>query len=272
MQLDNTRIVVRERSFLEILDLALHVIRWRAGSLAVALAAGIVPFALLNVYLLSGLQEPVEDWSFSPGYLFYLVMLVLWEIPLATAPATLFLGQAVFERRPSARRVAGDFFRSLPQLTLYQVLLRGILLWLFIPWIWLFSQYVFLNEVILLERNPLRQRSPAKPSTERRCRALHGGVGGELFVRWMGAVALGGMVLLSLLGAIGFVEGLLVGRWEIENALFTHGFHAAMWLVVGFFTVVRFLSYLDVRIRREGWEVELIMRAESQRLAGPEAA
>jgi hypothetical protein len=42
---------------------------------------------------------------------------------------------------------------------------------------------------------------------------------------------------------------------------------AAMWLVVGFTTVVRFLSYLDLRIRHEGWEVELLMRAEAMRLA-----
>ena len=34
----------------------------------------------------------------------------------------------------------------------------------------------------------------------------------------------------------------------------------------GFFRVVRFLSYLDLRIRHEGWEVELLMRAESLRL------
>ena len=40
----------------------------------------------------------------------------------------------------------------------------------------------------------------------------------------------------------------------------------AIWIVVGYFSVVRFLSYLDLRIRREGWEVELRMRAEGARL------
>jgi hypothetical protein len=29
--------------------------------------------------------------------------------------------------------------------------------------------------------------------------------------------------------------------------------------------VVRFLSYLDTRIRNEGWEVELLLRAEASR-------
>jgi hypothetical protein len=41
---------------------------------------------------------------------------------------------------------------------------------------------------------------------------------------------------------------------------------AAFWLVIAYFTVVRFLSYLDQRIRAEGWEVELLLRAERARL------
>ena len=39
----------------------------------------------------------------------------------------------------------------------------------------------------------------------------------------------------------------------------------AIWLVVAYFAVVRFLAYLDLRIRSEGWEVELLMRAELDR-------
>jgi hypothetical protein len=37
-------------------------------------------------------------------------------------------------------------------------------------------------------------------------------------------------------------------------------------MVAGYFAVVRFLAYVDLRIRREGWEVELVMRAERDRL------
>ena len=40
----------------------------------------------------------------------------------------------------------------------------------------------------------------------------------------------------------------------------------AIWIVMGYSTVVRFLSYLDLRIRNEGWEIELKMRAEAARL------
>ena len=34
-----------------------------------------------------------------------------------------------------------------------------------------------------------------------------------------------------------------------------------IWIVVAFFGVVRFLTYIDQRIRTEGWEVELRLRA-----------
>ena len=40
---------------------------------------------------------------------------------------------------------------------------------------------------------------------------------------------------------------------------------SVLWLVLGGFAVVRYLSYLDLRIRREGWEVELLVRAEEAR-------
>lgn len=271
MQLDKARIVVRERSFLDVLDLTLQVIRRCAGPLAVALAVGIVPVFLFNAYWLSGWEEPDDTWGFPWAYMLLLPLWVLWEIPLATAPATLYLGQFVFQERPSASRVATEFVKSLPQLVLYQVLFRAVLVWLVVTWLWLFSQYNYLNEVILLERNPLRQKSPARPSTQRRCQTLHSRVGGDLLARSIGSAAIGGLLLLSFWGSIWAFRRLLFGESDIPVAMFTHYFQASLWLVVGFFTVARFLSYLDLRIRREGWEVELVMRAESQRLAGPEA-
>src|SRR5690606_11955454 len=99
-----------------------------------------------------------------------------------------------------------------------------------------------------------------------RSRNLHSNSGGELFGRWLLATGVG--VVLTL--AIGFgIERLLIeiGGVEIDDRLrnrFIYPF--AMWLVVGWMAVVRFLAYLDLRIRREGWEVELLMRAEAARL------
>ncbi|HEV3005055.1 MAG TPA: hypothetical protein VGX78_11370, partial [Pirellulales bacterium] len=52
-----------------------------------------------------------------------------------------------------------------------------------------------------------------------------------------------------------------------EQVIFTVHLQVAVWIVIGYFAVVRYLSYLDLRIRTEGWEVELTMRAEAARLA-----
>jgi hypothetical protein len=38
-------------------------------------------------------------------------------------------------------------------------------------------------------------------------------------------------------------------------------------MLVSYVTVFRFLSYLDLRIRLEGWEVELKIRAEANRMS-----
>ncbi|NLE39797.1 MAG: hypothetical protein GX621_17395 [Pirellulaceae bacterium] len=272
MQLDNTRIVIRERSFAEVLDLSLRVTRRYFGPLVVTLILGIAPLFALNAYLLSDMVEEELEATISPGYVLLLPLLILWQIPLATAPATLYLGQAVFLQRPSGRRVASDLARSAPQLLLYQVLLRAVLVWPLVTWLWLFGQYAYLNEVILLERNPLRQRSPGKPSTERRCRTLLAGAAGDMWVRAMASAGVAAILLLSFSSALWVAVGLFVGEWDLDGFMLTHGYHVALWLVAGFFTVVRFLGYLDLRIRREGWEVELVMRAESELLAGPETA
>ncbi len=63
-----------------------------------------------------------------------------------------------------------------------------------------------------------------------------------------------------------FLRNWLLKEHAWDAAMYTIYGPLALWLVVGYFTVVRFLAYLDLRIRREGWEVELMMRAEQTRL------
>ena len=134
-------------------------------------------------------------------------------------------------------------------------------------WLWQFTQRSYLSEVILLERTPFLQKTFDNPSTGRRCHTLHAGWGGDLF----GTL---GRHRRRRRPADRLLLGLDVGRradcsptsGNPRNTWFTHEFQFALWLVVGLLTVVRFLGYLDLRIRREGWEVELLMRAEGARL------
>ena len=89
-------------------------------------------------------------------------------------------------------------------------------------------------------------------------------VWGLLYVRWVFALPV--CVLDGSAPIAALRQSFRLTRGSVVRLV---GF-LALWLVVAYFSVVRFLSYLDIRIRREGWEVELVMRAENQRLAGPE--
>jgi len=136
-----------------------------------------------------------------------------------------------------------------------------------LSWPMLFSARAYLGEIILLERNPMRKTSPESMTTIRRCRTLHAGQTGDLFAQWLGATMLGASLLVSFWCSVWFVGATLTNRWQWDPAMFGIYYEIALWLVLGFFGVVRFLGYLDLRIRREGWEVELVMRAEGARLA-----
>ncbi|HUT90353.1 MAG TPA: hypothetical protein VMY37_12705 [Thermoguttaceae bacterium] len=271
LQLDKTRIAIRERAYVDILDLALRVIRVHAGPLVLAFAAGVAPMLLLNGWLLAGYAELDFEWTFPFVYPFYMVLLIFLEAPLATAPATLYLGKATFTDRPEPREILREFRESLPQLLIYQGLLG----------VWHF-RWTYLNEVILLDRNPMRRRAAGGVSTLERSRVLHKVqnvdtasrslpaliVGGTLFIAiWASIFIVRGM-LLGQWGLVGFLWALFSGQWEWSflKPMFTFYFQLSIWIVVCYFTVVRFLTYLDLRIRREGWEVELWMRAERARL------
>jgi hypothetical protein len=267
MQLDRNRIVIRERGWLDLLDLALRVIRVYAWPLIVTLAIGVVPLMLLNAWLLAGLAEPHFDESFPADYLWYMLLLVVAETPLATSLATLYLGEAVFLERPGVRNLARGFFRALPQLILFQVLLRAAFIPLVVTWFVPFAVWPYLNEVILLERNPLRRRRRGRMTTFRRSMALHGGSIGDLFARWLASVAFGAMLFFALWLTMQCLAALLLGERNGEGLTYTLYYPLALWIVAGYFTVVRFLGYLDLRIRNEGWEVELMMRAEGARLS-----
>jgi hypothetical protein len=108
---------------------------------------------------------------------------------------------------------------------------------------------------------------------------LHGPYSADLLVRWVGAAAVAlllvGLALLTAVVAQGFLisDWPIVGLatpdfvWQLDWFKLQVVYPACLWLVVAFMSVVRFLSYLDLRIRHEGWEVELFMRAEAIRLA-----
>jgi hypothetical protein len=264
VELDQARIAICERTWLENLDLALHVMRTHGGRLAVCAVAGILPWAVLNYALLAGSVSELyfeEDW----GVVYYWIMiLVMVEAPLATAPITLYLGQALFVERPSGRKIAREFLACLPQLIVFQFLLRALLILPIVTWFVPYVLWPYLSEVILLERNRMFG-GRGGVSTLARSGALHRGNGGEFLLRGVGAMWLAPLLIVALFTAQGL---LLSGLLGFEGGAFAQAtaFQGVVWLVTVYFTVARFLCYLDQRIRNEGWEVELSLRAQRQRL------
>ena len=195
MQLDVTRITIRERGIFDLLDLGLRVMWNFSGPLLAAAALGILPMMLLNAWLLSDMvPDPSlyarNDYRSESAYAsdvfqywYYMIVLVAIEIPLATAPISLYLGRAVFEESPPFRSLWQQYWEMFPQLFVSRVLLRS--LWLlpallllltdepglailgvmFLPLPFLIRPYA--TEVILLERNPMRAKRPGTVSTPR---------------------------------------------------------------------------------------------------------
>ena len=184
---------------------------------------------------------------------------------MATAPLTLYLGRALFVEKPNVREMARDFVACFPQMLLLQFFLRILFILPVLTWIVPYALWPFLNEVILLERNPLVGRG-TRISTLKRSSFLHRGGSGDFLLRAIAALVISGLLTTALTLTQGFLlENLLGFRPGWNTRIIT--LQLALWLVVIYFTVARFLSYLDQRIRDEGWEVELSLRAERERLA-----
>ncbi len=263
MRIDHTRIAIRERSWLDNLDLALHVIRAHAGGVFAAALVGVLPMAILNYAILDYFfgERLSEDMEFNA--LALATLLVMIEAPLATAPLTLYLGQAMFLERPNRRQIARQFAVCLPQLILFQLILRAVLILPILTWIIPYVLWPYLNEVILLERNPLIGRA-RQLSTMKRSSLLHRG-GADYLARGIG----GGLLAMGLILALWTTQAMaldwLLGFQEGWAAQII-SFQCVLWIVAVYFTVARFLNYLDQRIRNEGWEVELYLRAQRERL------
>ena len=298
MQLDKTRIAIRERGLLDILDLSLHVLRAYARPLAITFVIGAAPLMLLNHFLIgwmaAGLDfsEPFafEDYGKTIRYIWNMTLLIFIQAPLMSVFATSHLGPAVFLERPSIAKVVRDVFKAVPQLAWCQIMMRGVapacLLILALDRRGEFNVLVeafllsvlaiyaalirsvrpFINEIILLERNPLRARAPGEMTIGRRSSRLHSPSSGDLLLRWLGYSMIAGLLVLAVFGAFLFASGVLLNRWTLGAIMIQFCLPLAMWMVAGYSAVVRFLSYLDLRIRHEGWEVELRLRAEAARL------
>lgn len=325
MQLDKTRIAIRERGMLEIMDLALQVLRsytvtfatarpteprastetswlhyfgdevayWLGrnglGPLTAAFFLGIAPFAIFNAWVLSPFADPAY-YEMNPGeYIWLMILMVFFQAPLATSLATCYLGKAVFEENPSLGEVLSDVWQMFWQIFVCQVLIRVVGPAMVVAWFLeignrnngaihavlavgaFYASIIralrpYINEIVLLEKSPLFSSDADTMTVNRRSAALHDPSSGQLLGRWIVTVAVAVVASLSLILGSFFIFAVTFSRWEFTPFILHFLIPACLWLVSAYFAVVRFLFYLDLRIRREGWEVELRIRAEAGRM------
>lgn len=303
MQLDRTHVKIRPRSLSEIGDLALMLIRQYPQALLVGFFLGALPWALCNLLLvgwipLSETMESIYDEETLEQryrYIWLMVSLVYLQAPLAGAFTTYYIGQAIFEQRPPWPRVFRETgavaLRLLWSLGVVRGAIPAMLLvlsnwgqplaggreifWIFVLLIWataLRSFRPFLPEILLLERCPIFARAGSHTlSATHRSRLLHNPLGGDLFGRFLLGGSVIALLALGLFYTFVFVFEAVSNssQWSLTVTLVL--LPLALWIAAGFSVLVRFLSYLDCRIRLEGWEVELSLRAEAIRQFGGEA-
>lgn len=298
MQFDRTHVAVRPRSITEICDLSLLVVRQYFWAFLAALALGIVPMILLNAALLSWLAIEVElDYSDDElfggrfRYLWLMALLVFLETPLAGIFATHYIGQAVFERRPPWSQVFRDVFSithrwiwvlgvirgPIPAIAMLlffwssdtEIALETFMLILLVTVVSAFRSFrPHVVEILLLERCPLRSRDERVFSVGKRSGLLHSPVSNDCFSRFVTVAFMSMVFALAIFFCFVFVRGVLAQRWNYSLLIQLIILPASMWIIAAFTILIRFLSYLDCRIRLEGWDVELGVRAEAQRQFG----
>ena len=298
MQLDKTEIVIRQRSALELLDLSLRVLRRHGLKIAAACALFGVPLLIADVWLSAWMlgEDTVmaaEDLPEPQAYLrgrhaVHLFVLFLFQFPLISLPATIFLGDQVFYESPTIKqllsKLAGIWLQTLWVLgicrlglvslglalvvnrdTVYDpaaetFLLIGLALSLLVRAFWPFAP-----EILGLERCLIRPTRESPISYSVRRSGLHQSISSDHVGRFLlcalAAAALAATLYGTLLMGIAALVGNLDSVWY-DRVLIP----LVLWLVGLFVVVFRFLSYLDSRIRLEGWELELRLRAEGQRV------
>lgn len=259
MNLDRTTIAVRERRLPELYDLALLVCRRHAGALAVLALVGCGPWILLDGWLLADGREE------SAGLRWWLLLLLMAaQLPLATAPIAAYLGQAMFDEHPRVATALRDGFRRWGALLLaglYRTIL-ALLPLLLVLW------PSHLVESLVLERSTGRD-------AWRRAHALRSAGGGAAAMHLLIGLLLAVAALWCLAGTWQALSGILLHAdpWGDQNWFDISagpGWPAqvALWLTTVFTAVVRFLAYIDLRTRHEGWEIGLALQRAARRLDG----
>ncbi|MFW5752849.1 MAG: hypothetical protein ACOCYV_02230 [Planctomycetota bacterium] len=269
---------LRERTVGQIHDLALLLLRHHRRRIALL---ALPPLLVCCAGLIAAMRVGVGS---GPGARVLMLILGISTLgPLLTAPVTAFLAEAAFSPQPPRgavrRRLRGRLF----------MFGRTVLFWRVAPVLticWLGEarwQSMLAALLWLLVLDFRRRHAPEVILLEGQDRRAGRGRTGQL-ARQAGARDLGEMLVHLLLLGIGLVTVcwslLLMRSVFVQGRLFANVWGWAWdplaspgpWIVVMALTVhacaSRFLAYIDLRTRSEGWAVETALRLAAGDLGG----
>lgn len=290
MRFDQTAIAIRERSGLEVFDLAANVMVRHFRPIMLFLTLNALPLIVLNFALVGWMSSLSFSASLNFTYYWVTLMLVISQAQMGTCLVTIYLGRMMFMQDHSVRAVLAEFYKRSGYFLFSQGVLRMaifvplvicwnreyenqglyILVYLLLPLIVAGGMVVRISrpytpEVIFLEQTDIRKKSDA-PSLGERSQNLHSL--GSAFVATHFFLILGfaPLLLYAVHSLFIMVDSTLNIRANSEASLQPYYFVAAAWFVAGFAATVRFLMYIDLRIRQEGWAIQLKFMTENNLL------
>ena len=286
MKFDQTSIAIRERSNLEIYDLAAIVMVRHIRPIMVLLLLNALPFALLDYYLVGWVTDVSFSYGFSSLYYTMMLALIATQAQLGTCLITIFMGRVMFMEEHSVRAVLRLFFKRLPYFLFSQGILRLALFAVLLAWvtpheerpqfggfysglimiaatgILVRSLRPYLPEVIFLEQTPLKKKGDL-PSLSERSENLHWLARYSIMWQFILMRVTVPLMLFAVHSVFIMLDSMLSIRANSEQSLQPFYLLASGWFVAAFFAVVQFLMYINVRIRQEGWSVDLKFRSEN---------
>jgi hypothetical protein len=270
MKLDGATIAIEPRSIGACVDLAVSFAGAHGGQiLGLTLFFGI-PACLLSYALVDRL-----DASLVTGLVVYFVASPILGAALVAGAGHRVFGDP-FAVWGTLRILSSQFFRIFFSLLLARIAIAATSFCV-LPVPLLAVRYGFLAEIILLEQSRGFQ-------FERRTSDLMRGTFFDLLLRFFVVCAFYACLVLSLFTLIDLTSGVVFGipilfgrltggflfddlRYLVmHDPLVVTAICASLWLAYPLARLTWFFCYLDTRIRKEAWDIELDFRIEAQRL------
>ncbi|HEX7662917.1 MAG TPA: hypothetical protein VF407_00325 [Polyangiaceae bacterium] len=239
------RLALRDRPMSDVLDLVFRFVAHHFGFYLRTMLVVLVPG-----YALSLFAADQAGWTF--GWIVAVALAIF-----AQAPFTVLASKLVFEDAPTVRQACGAALAQLPRLLIARLGQAAMValgtLTCGVGLVYVAPASLFLSEAVLLEGISLGDAAT-------RARRIAASSGGDSLMAAL-------LLALGWLAAV-FLFGDFMGRKVLEELLEISpppsfvsegGSYLALagfWLFVPFAATARFLLYLNMRTKAEGWDVQ----------------